>query len=74
MLDSEDYTHTVRLKMSGDASEVNGWCRSRGMSYTTSLDFSRDMVPDVLYHFDYEQDALLFALRWGENVIDTASL
>ena len=74
MLDSEDYTHTVRLKMPGDAYEVNGWCRQQGMLYKSSLDFSRDMVPDVLYHFDCEQDATLFALRWSENVVDTTSL
>jgi len=68
------YAHTVRLKMSGDASEVNGWCRRQSMLYKTSLDFSRDMVPDVIYHFDREQDALLFALRWCGNVVDTIAL
>ena len=74
MLDSEDYTHTVRLKMSGDASEVNGWCRRQSMLYKNSLDFSRDMVPDIVYYFAREQDATLFALRWSENVVDTVTL
>ena len=60
--------------MSVDVSEVNGWCRQQGMLYKTSLDFSRDMVSDVLYHFDCEQDATLFALRWSENVVDTIAL
>jgi len=74
MLHSDYYAHTVSLKITHDSLEARGWCRSRGMSYTTSLDYSRDMVPDVLYHFDHEQDATLFALRWGENVVDTTAL
>ena len=71
---TDNYTHTVSLKITHDSSEIKEWCSRTGIPYIASLDCSRNMVPDVLYHFDYEQDALLFALRWSENVVDTAAL
>ena len=74
MLHSEDYTYIVRLKITHDSWDIKEWCSRTGMPYTASLDYSRDMVPDVLYHFDCEQDALLFALRWCGNVVDTVEL
>lgn len=74
MLHSEDYTHIVRLKITHDSSEIKEWCSRTGIPYIASLDCSRNMVPDVLYHFDCEQDAFLFVLCWGEKLVDTAEL
>ena len=74
MLHSEDYTHTVSLKITHNSWDIKEWCSRTGIPYIASLDCSRDMVPDVVYYFKRECDATLFALRWSENVVDTTVL
>ena len=71
---TDNYTHTVSLKITHDSSNIKEWCSRTGIPYIASLDYSRDMVPDVLYHFAREQDATLFALRWCGNLVDTTAL